>query len=87
MHHPKPGELDRITPLLDDLRALEGLTERNPAVFYHRSKAFLHFHIDVDDVYADVRLTGPGFDRMRVTTKTEQRRLLTLVKQTLASRG
>ena len=44
-------------------------------VFYRGSRAFLHFHEDPSGFYADVRLDA-DFERMRVTTKAERKRLL-----------
>ena len=49
------------------------------------SNAFLHFHEDGErDMYADVKLHGPEFERMRVTTKAEQRVLVAAVRRALA---
>ena len=84
MRHPRAGELDSIAPLLVQLRAIDGLVEKTPGAFYRKSKAFLHFHIDGDDYYADVRLGAPEFERMRVTTKAEQRTLVVAVRKALA---
>jgi hypothetical protein len=50
-------------------------------VFYRKSKAFLHFHEDGNDVYADCRLDGAEFDRMRVTTGVEQRKLVAAIRK------
>ncbi len=83
MRHPRAGELDRLDGMLGALRALDGLTERSPAVFYRRSKAFLHFHLDGDDVFADVRLDGREFERRRVSTAAEQRALVSAVRRAL----
>ena len=85
MRHPREGELDRVAPVLEQLRGIDGLVERKTGVFYRRSKAFLHFHVDGDDFYADVRLDGLTFDRMKVTTKAEQRALVAAVRQVVAS--
>ena len=57
MRHARPEDLDRIEPLLTQLRAVETLTERKRGVFYRRSKAFLHFHEHEGEILADVR--GP----------------------------
>jgi hypothetical protein len=81
VRHPRDGELDALAPVLEQLRAVDGLVERKPGVFYRRSKAFLHFHIDGDDFYADTRLDGATFARMKVTTKTEQRALVAAVRR------
>jgi hypothetical protein len=81
MRHPRENELDPLEPLLTKLRGLDGLVERNPGVFYRRSKAFLHFHVDGDGFFADVRLDGKEFDRMRVTTKADQRALISAIRR------
>ena len=84
MRHPRAGELDAIAPLIGQFRSMDGLIEKSPGAFYRKSKAFLHFHIDGDDYYADVRLQGPGFERMRATTKAEQHALVVAVRKALA---
>jgi hypothetical protein len=83
MRHITPGRLSDIDGLLADLRRVEGLQERSPGIFYVRSRAFLHFHEDGDDIYADVRLDGDGFDRRRVTTPREQTALVGAVRRAL----
>jgi hypothetical protein len=83
MRHATPQDLERIAPLLQGLRSLDGLTERTPGVFYRRSRAFLHFHADTDGMFADVRLQGDDFERMPVTSRSAQAALLRQVRQTL----
>jgi hypothetical protein len=83
MRHITPARLATIDPLLEQLRTFDGLVERSPGVFYRKSRAFLHFHEDGDDVYADVRLTGDDFDRRRVTTRREQQTLVSLIRAAL----
>jgi hypothetical protein len=83
MRHARPGDLERLEPMLAQLRSLDGLVERTPGSFYRKSKGFLHFHIDKDDVYADAKLTGDEFDRVRVTTKREQQALVAAVRRAL----
>jgi hypothetical protein len=85
MRHARPDDLERLGPLLAQLRSFDALTERTPGSFYKDTSGFLHFHIDGDDVYADVKLNGSTFDRTRVTTKTEQTKLVRDVKKVLAS--
>jgi len=86
VRHITDARLDGIDTLLDQLRAIDGLTERKRGVFYRKSKAFLHFHEDGDDVYADVRLDGVEFDRRRVSTNTEQRALVRAVLRAIRDR-
>jgi hypothetical protein len=84
MRHARPDDLLQFPELLDQLRAIDGLVERTPGSFYRRSNGFLHFHIDGDDVWCDVKLSGPDFDRVRATTKDEQQALLTAVRHAMA---
>ncbi len=83
MKHARDKALDQLAGLLTDLRALGGLTEKKRGVFYRKSRAFLHFHEDPAGLFADVRLTGPDFDRYDVTTRAGQRALLSLIKKEL----
>jgi hypothetical protein len=78
--HATSDTLSRISSLLVDVRKVPGLVERKPGVFYRKSRAFLHFHEHGDDVFADLRLAGPDFERHRVTTRAEQRTLLQAVR-------
>ena len=84
MRHARPDALDRLEPLLVRLRALPGLNERSRGVFYRKSKAFLHFHEDGDDLYVDVRLADADFQRLRVTSQKERAALLKVVGDALA---
>ena len=84
MRHARDADLDRIEPLLAELRGVDGLTEKSRGVFYRRSRACLHFHADGDDTYADVRFDTDDFERTRATTKSEQRALVAAVKRALA---
>ncbi len=62
-----PAALDRLAPLLADIRVLPGLVEKGRGVFYRRSKAFLHFHEDPAGLFADIRCAdGRDFDRVQV---------------------
>ena len=83
MRHARDEDLDRIEPLLEQLRSIAGLTEKSRGVFYRRSRAFLHFHADGDDTYADLRLAGDDFERTRATTSAEQNALVAAVRKGL----
>jgi hypothetical protein len=81
VRHARDEDLDRIEPLLEQLRAIAGLTEKSRGVFYRGSRAFLHFHADGNDTYADLRLAGDEFERTKTTTKAEQNALIAAVRQ------
>lgn len=79
MRHAGSEALDRLEPLLEELRRVPDLVERSRGVFYRRSRAFLHFHEDPSGLYVDVR-TGEEFERLPVSSAAERRRLVALVR-------
>jgi hypothetical protein len=83
MRHATEEDLDRVEPLLAELRRLPQLCERKRGSFSRGSRAFLHFHEDAGDFYVDVRLDG-AFRRARVTGDEEQADLLSRVRRALA---
>jgi hypothetical protein len=84
LRHATPAALERLEPLLEELRKLEALREKSRGTFYHGAKAFLNFHEDPAGLFADVKLSGPEFTRRRVSTAAERRALLAAVRRTLA---
>ena len=84
MRHARPDDVVLLEPVLVELRKFDALVERKPGTFYLKSRGFLHFHIDGDDIWADVKLNGATFDRVRATTKAEQRALVGAVRRSLA---
>lgn len=70
MKHVGAEALDRLKPLLVQLREVPGIKEKKRGTFYGKSKALLHFHEDGEDLLADVR-TAEEWERIRVTTKRE----------------
>ena len=68
MKHASLETLRRLEPLLARIRALDGLVERKPGIFYRKSSAFLHFHEDDAGLFADAKLNGVDFERMPVST-------------------
>lgn len=70
MRHARPDTLQALEPVLRRLRALEGMRERSPGVFYVKSRAFLHFHEDPAGTFADIR-TGPDWVRLPVMTQAD----------------
>jgi len=80
--HAGPDTLASLEDLLAQLRAVDGLVERRPGVFYRRSRAFLHFHEDPGGVFADVRLPAEvDFVRVRVSSPAERARLMREVRK------
>ncbi len=73
-----------MAELLAELRTFAQLRERKRGSFSRRSRAFLHFHEDAGDIYADVRLDSE-FQRMKVTSRSEQAGLLSQVRKALGA--
>jgi hypothetical protein len=82
VRHATQEDLDHVEELLGELRQLPQLRERKRGHFSRGSRAFLHFHEDAGDLYADVRLDS-RFQRMRVTSRREQAELLSQVRAAL----
>jgi hypothetical protein len=70
MKHVGAEALDRLEPLLVQVREVPGIKEKKRGTFYRKSKALLHFHEDGEGLFADVR-TAEEWERIRVTTKRE----------------
>lgn len=87
MKHAGPQTLAALAPLLAGIRSQPGLVERTPGAFYRRSRAYLHFHEDAGGIFADIRLDGTAFTRLRVTTADEQQQLLALIANQPAPSG
>jgi hypothetical protein len=83
MRHATAADLDRLEELLSRLRAIPQLRERRPGSFSRGARAFLHFHAEGADVYADVKVGG-SFTRMRVSSPAEQAAFLARVGNELA---
>ncbi len=86
MRHATPEDLGGLTGLLGRLRAIEGLVERRPGIFYRRSRAFLHFHHDPSGMFADVRLDD-DFVRLPVGTPVQQADLVARVRAAVGEQG
>ena len=84
MKHAAPKALDRLEPLLRQVREHAGLKEKSRGCFYLGGKGFLHFHEHgEDELYADIGL-GSGFERLPAMTPAQYKRILTRTEQALA---
>ena len=84
MRHATELDLDRLDPLLSELRKLPQLRERKRGYFSRGAHAFLHFHEDAGSFYVDVKLHH-SFERMKVTDPDEQSVFLMRAKTALES--
>jgi hypothetical protein len=83
VRHATQEDLDRLEPLLEELRKLPQLRERKRGSFSRAGRALLHFHEGAGDLYVDVRLDAK-FQRMKVTSNNEQADFLARVKEALS---
>ncbi len=86
MKHASQAALDRLEPLLADIRKRAGLKEKSRGAFYVRSRGFLHFHEHGDALFADVKLKD-DFERFPATTRKDWKTLLKNVDGVLAETG
>ncbi len=77
MAHADEAALQRLLPLLRQLREIKALREMKPGTFYLKGSAFIHFHDEAGTLMADLKKAGgSGFDRYAVDTPTGQRKLV-----------
>jgi hypothetical protein len=81
MRHAREPALDQLEPLLTELRALPGLSQKSRGTFYRKSRAFLHFHEDPAGLFADIRGDDDGdFLRIDVTGAEGRADLLAMAR-------
>lgn len=85
MKHAGSDALDRLEPLLKQLRAISALKEKSRGAFYRGGRAFLHFHEHGDELWADIRVSD-DFERLPVTTNAQRAALMKRLKAALAAR-
>lgn len=83
MKHATAMALDRLEPLLTELRRHDALKEKSRGVFYFKSRAVLHFHEDPEGLFADFR-TRENWQRFAVNTSSERMAFLRVVDAFLA---
>ncbi|MDQ6683635.1 MAG: hypothetical protein M3Z16_00775 [Pseudomonadota bacterium] len=69
--------LQKLLPVLRQLREIKGVREDKPGIFYARREAFIHFHDEDGTLHADLKKPGgAGFDRYPLDSAAEQRKLV-----------
>ena len=69
--------LQKLLPVLRQLREIKGVQETRPGIFYARRDAFIHFHDEGGALFADLKKAGgSGFDRYPLETPAQQRKLV-----------
>ena len=83
MKHATPETLNRLSPLLQQIRTrIPPLKEKGAGKFYYKSAAFLHFHDDPAGIFADLKVQG-DWQRYPVNTPEDHKALLKAVDQQL----
>ena len=72
MKHARPGALDQLEPILEEIRRLEGVREKKRGSFSCRSVGFLHFHEDPAGFFADLKV-GDDYLRLPINSKAQTR--------------
>lgn len=84
MGHCPYEQLKDLETVLDEIRALKGVQEVKPGIFYIKRKPFLHFHEKAGERWADARSGaswGPQINIPFNASKKEQTNFLNLVKK------
>ena len=84
MKHAGPDALDRLEPILEEIRRLGGLKERKRGAFYCGSVGFLHFHEDPAGFFADLKI-GDDFERFPINSKTQTQTFIRRAAAALSS--
>lgn len=58
MKHASFETIEKLTSKLDHIRSLGVLKEKKKGTFYNKSSAFLHFHEDVEGLFADLKINN-----------------------------
>jgi hypothetical protein len=81
MKHAGPEALDKLEPILEEIRRL-GLKEKKRGSFHCRSSGFLHFHEDPAGFFADLKV-GDDYVRLPINSKTQTQTFLRRVAAAL----
>lgn len=85
MAHADAAALQRVVPLLRQLRELSGVREKSPGIFYLGGAAYAHFHEEQGALIADLKKPGGGgFDRFPLDTPAGQRKFIDEAKRRAA---
>lgn len=86
MKHAGAIALDRLEPLLRDIRKRNALKEKSRGCFYRGGRGFLHFHEHgADELFADIRVKGNDFERLAATTAAQRKALLHVIDSALTA--
>jgi hypothetical protein len=75
--------------MIAELRTIDGLSlkGKTQSAFYVKSKPFLHFHWNDEEIVADVRYRGSDFERIPINTPAQRLQLVKDVRAFLSGRA
>ena len=77
-------KIESLSPAFLEIKKLPLITEKKPGIFYIKSNGFLHFHIEDEHIWADVK-DKDGFwikvDVPAKVTKVFIKKFVSLVKE------
>jgi hypothetical protein len=84
MKHAGPEALDKLEPVLAEIRKISSLRERKRGSFYQGSVGFLHFHEGPAGFFADLKVDGE-FIRMPANNPGEIAKLIRAAAKAIRS--
>jgi hypothetical protein len=79
MGHTKPEALTDLKDAFLEIRALQGVTEKKPGIFYLKAISFLHFHDKAGERWADVK-TPDGWLRLDINFDVSEKEKMKFIK-------
>jgi|GEM_PF-1491533 hypothetical protein len=76
MRHARPDDLENINSLMKELRNIAGIREKQTGHLYFKGKNVIHFHMDQDDIYADI-----GDSRIKLTFPVDKDQSAVIVEK------
>lgn len=86
MARASKATLAELAGLLERVRSIAGLTEKNAGIFYWKREPMLHFHDNGGNVVAHLKAAEGGFDEFAVDTASAQAKLVAELMRRCAAR-
>lgn len=84
VRHARIEELSQISELIQEIRNMENIREKQPSHFYYKGKNIIHFHTDNREIFADigskrikidVPLSAIQIEKIKMEIKTYEREI------------
>ena len=87
MGHARPDELLDLADVVDQIRALPGVSERSPGIFYLGRIPFLHFHARAGERWADAKAGRDWGPEMPLPFRATRRMKAEFLREVRARHG